>query len=80
MPLTATRAHTRPRRYLVTLLCGLVPMLSGLAILYMQAERTLAQQTRQTAEELVRQIELMLDNTALAAHELLPWPASPAKR
>nr|BFE96196.1 hypothetical protein GCM10020185_67320 [Pseudomonas brassicacearum subsp. brassicacearum] len=79
MPLTATRSHTRPRRYLVTLLCGLVPMLSGLAILYMQAERTLAQQTRQTAEELVRQIELMLDNTALAAHELLPLAGQPCE-
>lgn len=77
MPLTATRSHTRPRRALVTLLCGLVPMLSGLAILYMQAERTLAQHTRQTAEELVRQIELMLDNTAQAAHELLPLAGQP---
>ena len=46
MPLTATRSHTRPRRYLITLLCALVPILSGLAILYMQAERTLAQHTR----------------------------------
>ncbi|SCW79190.1 MULTISPECIES: EAL domain-containing protein [unclassified Pseudomonas] len=79
MPLTATRSHTRPRRYLVTLLCGLVPILSGLVILYMQAERTLAQHTRQTAEESVRQIELMLDNTALAARELLPLAGQPCE-
>jgi len=79
MPLTATRSHTRPRRYLVTLLCGLVPILSGLAILYMQAERTLAQQTRQTAGELVRQVESMLDNTALAARELLPLAGQPCE-
>lgn len=79
MPLTATRLHNRPRRYLITLFCGLLPILSGLVILYMQAERTLEQHTRQTAEESVRQIELMLDNTAAAAHELLPQAGQPCE-
>ncbi|UZE20297.1 EAL domain-containing protein [Pseudomonas sp. B21-054] len=79
MPLTATRSRTRPRRYLTTLLCALLPMLSGLAILYLQAERTLEQQTRQTAAELVRQVELMLDNTASSARELLPLAGQPCE-
>ncbi|WHS58064.1 EAL domain-containing protein [Pseudomonas sp. G2-4] len=79
MPLTATRSRTRPRRYLITLLCALLPMLSGLGILYLQATRTLEQQTRQTAEELVRQVELMLDNTALSARELLPLAGQPCE-
>ena len=38
----------------------------------MQAGRALKQDTRQTAEEAIRQFDLMLDNTAQAAHELLP--------
>jgi hypothetical protein len=57
MPLTATRLRKRPRRNLITLLCGVLPILSGLGILYMQAERTLEQQSRQTSEELIGQIE-----------------------
>ncbi|WP_335945721.1 EAL domain-containing protein [Pseudomonas sp. G166] len=79
MPLTATRSRTRPRRYLITLFCGLLPILSGLGILYMQAERTLEQHTRQTAVELVRQVESMLDNTALSARELLPLAGQPCE-
>lgn len=79
MPLTATRSRKRPRRYLISLLCGLLPILSGLGILYMQAERSLEQHTRQTAEASVKQIELMLDNTALAARELLPLAGQPCE-
>jgi sensor c-di-GMP phosphodiesterase-like protein len=59
-------------RIVVTLICGLLPILLGTAILYMQAERSLLQSSRHTADEALRQFELMLDNTAQAAHELLP--------
>ncbi|SEO52693.1 EAL domain-containing protein [Pseudomonas sp. NFACC39-1] len=79
MPLTASRLRKRPRRNLITLLCGVLPILSGLGILYLQAERTLEQQSQQTSEELVGQIELMLDNTALAARELLPLAGQPCE-
>lgn len=71
MPL---RAKTRtPRiRMAVTLLSGLLPVLLGTAILYIQAGRALEQSAQQTAEEAIRQFDLMLDNTAQAARELLP--------
>ncbi len=46
-------------------------MLLGVAILYLQAERTLKQSTELTGEEAIRQFELMLDNTAQAAQELI---------
>jgi sensor c-di-GMP phosphodiesterase-like protein len=71
MPL---KANTRPSgiRLAVTLLSGLLPVLLGFVILYMQAERVLRLNSQHTAEEATRQFELMLDNTAQAAHELLP--------
>lgn len=72
MPLTVRSRRKRSTRIIVTLLSGLLPVVLGCAILYMQAERTLQQSARQTAEEALRQFELMLDNTAQAAHELLP--------
>ncbi|RKS17142.1 EAL domain-containing protein (putative c-di-GMP-specific phosphodiesterase class I) [Pseudomonas sp. WPR_5_2] len=71
MPLNA---NTRKRsiRIAITLASGLLPVLLGGVILSMQAERTLQQSTQQTAEEAIRQFELMLDNNAQAARELLP--------
>ncbi|WP_283188144.1 cyclic diguanylate phosphodiesterase [Pseudomonas sp. PMCC200344] len=72
MPLNVKTRRKRGTRMAVTLLSGLLPVLLGFAILYMQAERTLKQSTEQTAEEAIRQFELMLDNTAQAAQELLP--------
>ncbi|VVO72743.1 putative cyclic di-GMP phosphodiesterase PdeG [Pseudomonas fluorescens] len=72
MPLTVKTRRQRGKRIVVTVLSGLLPMLLGFAILYMQAERALKHSTEQTAEEAVRQFELMLDNTAQAARELLP--------
>ncbi|WP_223449931.1 MULTISPECIES: EAL domain-containing protein [unclassified Pseudomonas] len=72
MPLTVKTRRQRGRRIIVTVLSGLLPMLLGFAILYLQAERALEQSTRLTAEEAIRQFELMLDNTAQAARELLP--------
>ncbi|MDR6917338.1 sensor c-di-GMP phosphodiesterase-like protein [Pseudomonas sp. 3296] len=72
MPLSAKRRRPLRIRIMVTLLCGLLPVILGFGILYMQAERVLQQSTRVTADEAVRQFELMLDNTAQSASELLP--------
>ncbi|WP_433735372.1 EAL domain-containing protein [Pseudomonas putida] len=71
MPLKA-KTRSRGIRIAITLASGLLPVLLGAAILYVQAERTLQRSTQQTAEEAIRQFELMLDNTAQAARELLP--------
>ncbi|ANJ56548.1 diguanylate phosphodiesterase [Pseudomonas silesiensis] len=72
MPLNVKNRRKRGIRIAVTVLSGLLPVLLGFAILCMQAERTLQQSTRLTAEEAVHQFELMFDNTAEAARELLP--------
>ncbi|MFJ2709941.1 EAL domain-containing protein [Pseudomonas sp. NPDC087346] len=77
MPLTVRPRRNRSIRILVTLICGLLPFLLGTAILYMQAERSLQQSSQNTADEALRQFELMLDNTAQAAHELLPLAGQP---
>lgn len=77
MPLTAKNRRTRGTRIVVTVLSGLLPILLGFAILYVQAGRTLEQSTQLTAEEAVRQFDLMLDNTAQAARELLPLAGQP---
>ncbi len=60
------------KKIAITLISGLLPVLLGAAILYMQAGRALQQDTQQTAEEAIRQFDLMLDNNAQAARELLP--------
>jgi EAL domain-containing protein (putative c-di-GMP-specific phosphodiesterase class I) len=72
MPLNAKTRHKRGKRMAVTILCGLLAVLLGSLILYVQAERALKQSTGLTAEEAIRQFDLMLDNTAQAARELLP--------
>ncbi|PQP00409.1 cyclic diguanylate phosphodiesterase [Pseudomonas frederiksbergensis] len=72
MPLNVKSRRKRGIRITVTVLSGLLPVLLGVAILYLQAERTLKQSTELTGEESIRQFELMLDNTAQAAQELLP--------
>ncbi len=77
MPLTLKARRKPAIRIAITLLSGLLPMLLGLTILYMQAERGLEHSTRQTAEEAIRQFDLMLDNTAIAAQELLPLAGQP---
>lgn len=71
MPLNA-KTRKRSTRIAVTLASGLLPVVLGAVILYMQAERTLKQSAELTAEDAIRQFELMLDNTAQAARELLP--------
>ena len=77
MPLTVTGPRKRAKRYLITTLSGLLPIALGVVILHWQAERTLEQSTAQTAQEAVRQFDLMLDNTALAAQALLPLAGQP---
>src|SRR5476651_503246 len=72
MPLTVKGPRKASVRHLITLLSGALPILLGVLILYWQAGRTLEYSTAQTAQEAVRQFDLMLDNTALAAQELLP--------
>jgi sensor c-di-GMP phosphodiesterase-like protein len=72
MPLSVNTSRKRRIRSAVTLLSGLLPVLLGFAILYLQAERTLQHSSEQTAEAAIRQFELMLDNNAQAARELLP--------
>ncbi|TVT80345.1 EAL domain-containing protein [Pseudomonas sp. H3(2019)] len=77
MPLTVKARRTPRTRNLITLLIGLVPVVLGFVILHMQAEQVLEHSTRQTAEDAVRQFDLMLDNTAQAAEELLPLAGQP---
>ena len=77
MPLTSKGPRSRTIRCFISGISGLLPILLGVAILYWQAERTLEQSTSQTAQEAVRQFDLMLDNTALAAQALLPLAGQP---
>ena len=77
MPLTVNGPRKRATRYLITSLSALLPIALGILILHWQAERTLQESTAQTAQEAVRQLDLMLDNTALAAQALLPLAGLP---
>ncbi|WLH92996.1 EAL domain-containing protein [Pseudomonas sp. FP453] len=77
MPLTLNGPRNRASRYLITSLSAVLPIALGVVILYWQAERSLTQSTAQTAQEAVRQFDLMLDNTALAAQALLPLAGQP---
>ncbi|WP_065897970.1 EAL domain-containing protein [Pseudomonas sp. 24 E 13] len=77
MPFTSQGPRSRVARHCLSIVCGLLPVLLGVVILYWQAERTLEQNTAQTAREAVRQFDLMLDNTALAAQDLLPLAGLP---
>ncbi|MFY0732258.1 EAL domain-containing protein [Pseudomonas sp. NFX15] len=71
MPLKA-KIRSRRAKVAVTLLSGLLPVVLGAAILYVQAGRALKHSTEVIAEEAILQFDLMLDNTAQAARELLP--------
>lgn len=77
MPLTVKGPQKRSTRALRTLLIGLLPVLLGMIILYLQAERALLQSSQQTAEEAIRQFDLMLDNSDIAARVLLPLVGEP---
>jgi c-di-GMP phosphodiesterase len=77
MPLSTNTRRKRSFRIIVTLLSALLPILLGVVILYLQAQRALEQSSRLTAEEAILQFDLMLDNTAQAAEELLPLAGQP---
>lgn len=77
MPLTAKGPLKRSTRNLRSLLIGLLPVALGVVILYMQAERALIHSSQQTAEEAVRQFDLMLDNTDIAARALMAQVGQP---
>ena len=77
MPLSVQGPRKPITRYCISLICALQPILLGVLILHWQAERTLEQSSAQTAQEAVRQFDLMLDNTALAAQSLLPLAGQP---
>ncbi|MCF5076740.1 cyclic diguanylate phosphodiesterase, partial [Pseudomonas syringae] len=77
MPLTVKGPRKPLARHSISAVCGLLPVVLGVAILHWQAERSLEQSTAQTAQEAVRQFDLMLDNTALAAQTLLPLAGQP---
>lgn len=77
MPLNVKGPRKPLARHSISAVCGLLPVVLGVAILYWQAERSLEQSTAQTAQEAVRQFDLMLDNTALAAQTLLPLAGQP---
>ncbi|MFN3358628.1 MAG: EAL domain-containing protein [Pseudomonas sp.] len=77
MPLTVNGKQKRATRSLITALSGLLPIALGVVILHWQAERSLQENTALTAQEAVRQFDLMLDNTALAAQALLPLAGQP---
>ncbi|WP_025129994.1 EAL domain-containing protein [Pseudomonas sp. PH1b] len=72
MPLTAKGPLKRSTRTLWTLLAVLLPIGLGAVILYAQAERALTRSSLETAEEAIRQFDLMLDNSDIAARALLP--------
>ena len=74
MPLTHKRRRKPAIRNALTLLAALVPVVLGLLILYLQAERRLAQSTHQTAEEAVGRPVRMLVDPAYAdtPHSYLP--------
>ncbi|MDE1165316.1 MAG: EAL domain-containing protein [Pseudomonas sp.] len=74
MPLTPRPARSR---HLLPWLVGALPIVLGLLLLYWQAELALQHQARQTAERALAQFELMLDNVAQAADELLPLAGQP---
>ena len=69
----------RPARplALAPLLVAAVPVLLGVLISYWQAERALISDARRAASETVQQAELILDNVAGAADELLPLAGAP---
>ena len=72
MPLTLKLSRKWTDRYALIVLSGLLPVVLGVLIIVWQANRSLKQETTQTAQEAVRQFDLMLDNAKLAADVVLP--------
>lgn len=72
MPLTAQGPRSWPKRNALALFIGLLPVVLGLFLLHWQAERALSDRAAQSADDAVRQVDLMLGNVERAAIELLP--------
>ena len=72
MPLTLKMSRKWTDRYALIVLSGLLPVVLGVLIIVWQANRSLKLEATQTAQEAVRQFDLMLDNAALAADVVLP--------
>lgn len=72
MPLTLKMSRKLTDRYALIVLSGLLPIVLGIFILCWQANRSLESVATQTAEEAVRQFDLMLNNAVLSADIVLP--------
>ncbi|KAF1061080.1 MAG: putative cyclic di-GMP phosphodiesterase PdeG [Pseudomonas citronellolis] len=75
MPLSSKRGHRVLRRLSFCLLMGLLPLVSGGAILYWQALNVLDHESRVAVGEALSLIEVMLDNAASSARVALPHAA-----
>ncbi|WP_277963640.1 EAL domain-containing protein [Pseudomonas sp. RIT-To-2] len=67
----------RPLRLLAPWLAGALPLVLGVGILYWQAERDLQASANNTANQALAQFDLMLDNVAAAANDLVPLAGQP---
>lgn len=72
MPLPLKQTRTWTDRYALVVLSTLLPVVLGIFIIIWQATRSLELEARDTANEAVRQFNLMLDNAARAADVVLP--------
>lgn len=72
MPLTLKSTRKWTDRYALVLLSGLLPVVLGMCIIFWQANRALEFEATHTAQEAIRQFDLMLDNAAQAADVMLP--------
>lgn len=65
-----TPAALRP--VLAATLIGLLPVCSGLAVLYWQLQRSLQDDVHNAAAEAIRQVDLIIDQAAQSARRLMP--------
>ena len=72
MPLALKLTRKWTDRYALIVLSGLLPIVLGMFIIFWQANRSLQWEATETAQEAVRQFDLMLDNASLAADQTLP--------
>ncbi|QBF26542.1 cyclic diguanylate phosphodiesterase [Pseudomonas tructae] len=77
MPLTVKRPGRWTLRALLPWAVGAMPILCGLLIMHLQAERELQARSQDTARQVVAQVERILDNISAAAQALLPLAGSP---
>ncbi|MDD1016437.1 EAL domain-containing protein [Pseudomonas rubra] len=77
MPLTVKRPGRWTLRALLPWAVGTMPILCGLLIMHLQAERELQARSQDTAGQVVAQVERILDNISAAAQALLPLAGSP---